>query len=671
MCAFTFLLLHSHACYSQIDESLFELSLSELLSLRVTGSTLTEQTINNAPSAVTVFDHAFISTLGVDYLHELLVYVAGFQSQRSADTPNAYGYSARGRRNGNQSKEILLLMDGLVLNDPRTGAANSAVRMFSVRQIERIEIIRGPSSALYGSGAYSGVINIQTRKGVDDWQLQAGSHNRVAGSVNTHVESGAWDLNVFASIYDDKGERYVVDDNFNQDPSVRIPTQDPLKKSSVHLRLDHGDSSFGYFYHNTQADDFYSLETLSNGFSFNESILHSVYAKQNYSLSQGIQSFVSFSFSHVEQFLHTQVTAAGDLAPISNPSSDDPLFLKAYLKSQSLKFNWHNDWYFNEDISFQTGLNWQIDDEVISEAANNFDTGQLTRNESSIDYFGDFTQVTRADHQDLHSSVGIYWQSIYQFNTSNQINAGLRYDRNKIKQSHLSPRVGWVHQISGLHSIKLLYGEAFRAASLNETANPDSPILRGSTSLKHEVIKTLDAICLYQFQHVNLQLGLFFNRYEHPILIEISSDNVRQYANGKAASGQGFEAEINCQLGQFSSLRVTYFEMFDKPDAFFREAKRQASVLFSVHGHSWLGTLGAIYGGEKEMISGTQQLTLNDYVLLSGKVKYQVNSNLNVSMQVKNLLDNNYESAPQGSRLNEGIPNSGIEGHLQMDYSFN
>jgi len=79
LCAFNLTFSYGTLAYSEIDESLFDLSLQELLNMRVTGSTLTEQTINTAPSAVTVIDTEFISSLGVDYLYELLNYVAGFQ----------------------------------------------------------------------------------------------------------------------------------------------------------------------------------------------------------------------------------------------------------------------------------------------------------------------------------------------------------------------------------------------------------------------------------------------------------------------------------------------------------------------------------------------------------------------------------------------------------------
>jgi iron complex outermembrane receptor protein len=671
--ALTFSLTFSYAnaVYAEAHEDLFDLTLKELLNLQVTGSTLTEQTIISAPSAVTVFDSTLISSLGVDYLHELLNYVAGFQSHRNPDTPNAYGYSARGRRNGNPSKEVLLVMDGLILNDPRTGSANGAWRMFSVQQIEKVEIIRGPGSALYGSGAYSGVINISTYKQVSTGQIQVGQKDRLAVSGNTYQSLNNWQLNVFAGYEEDQGETYLLDDNFNNDPSIMVTTKDPMQNADLQLSINNDATTLGYVYHDARSEGLYSLEALSPDFNSDQTRMQMLHGKQLFSLTDNIKSYLSVSLTQVDQYFDAQATAPGALAAISSPSSNDALFLKVNLKSRGLRMNWHNDWQSTQNTSVQFGVDWQVKDEMTSEAANNFNADQLAKNEFPIDYYGDFSNVSSAKHQELQKTIGLYGQSIIKANDTNQFNVGLRFDRNQVDQSHISPRIGWVHELSFQHTIKLLYGEAFRAASLNETANPDSPILRGSTDLDHEVIKTLDVIYLHQKKNINMQLGLFFNEYFNPIVVEISDDNVRQYTNGVASSAQGLEAEINYYFSQTTTARMTYYEMFNKPDDFFREASRHASLMINWQRNAWQGNLSAVYGGEKEMTSGSELLTLDDYSILSGKLSYRVNSALDINIQVKNIFDERYYSAPQGNRLIQGIPNKGMETRLQFNYLLN
>ena len=75
------------------DVDLFDMGLRQLMNLPVEGSTRTQETVSTAPAAVTVFDAAFIKSLPVDHLYELLNYVPGMQSQRGADSGFSFGYS--------------------------------------------------------------------------------------------------------------------------------------------------------------------------------------------------------------------------------------------------------------------------------------------------------------------------------------------------------------------------------------------------------------------------------------------------------------------------------------------------------------------------------------------------------------------------------------------------
>ncbi|MBU4328708.1 MAG: TonB-dependent receptor plug domain-containing protein, partial [Proteobacteria bacterium] len=146
-----------------VQDNPFAMSLEQLMQVEITGATRTEKSLKNVPAAVTVFTREEISRLGMDYLHELLNLVPGYQSQRHSDMSTGSNYSSRGRRQGANSREVLLLLDGRPMNDPRTGGPISGKRV-PLGKIDRVEIIRGPGSAIYGSNAFTGVINIITVK---------------------------------------------------------------------------------------------------------------------------------------------------------------------------------------------------------------------------------------------------------------------------------------------------------------------------------------------------------------------------------------------------------------------------------------------------------------------------------------------------------------------------
>ena len=107
------------------SHNLFSMPLKSLLQVRIHGSTLTDESLKTVPSAVTVFTHNEIQRMGLDYLDELMNLVPGFQSYRSSSSSLVAPFSARGRRIGDAGAEILVLVNGQRLEDPRSAHTRS------------------------------------------------------------------------------------------------------------------------------------------------------------------------------------------------------------------------------------------------------------------------------------------------------------------------------------------------------------------------------------------------------------------------------------------------------------------------------------------------------------------------------------------------------------------
>jgi len=152
------------------ENKLLSLSLQELTSIEVSSSTRTRKTLKTAPSSMTVYTRAQIATMPVHYLHELMNFVPGFQSFRQAEAADEYYHSSRGRRVGTSSREVLILINGVRYNRHSDGAL--ATPGILLNNIAKVEFIRGPGSALYGSNAFMGVINIDTVTGENNVQLE-------------------------------------------------------------------------------------------------------------------------------------------------------------------------------------------------------------------------------------------------------------------------------------------------------------------------------------------------------------------------------------------------------------------------------------------------------------------------------------------------------------------
>lgn len=160
----------------------------------VTGSR-TPVSINSVGSAVTVFTRDDIERRQARYVSDLLRTVPGFSVSQSG----VAGSQTQVRVRGAEANHVLVLIDGARANDPATGD-EFRWEFLSTANIERIEIVRGPQSALWGSDAVAGVVNIITRSGHSESRaggyVEAGSLNTLNTAFNGSLGDESWGLNL-------------------------------------------------------------------------------------------------------------------------------------------------------------------------------------------------------------------------------------------------------------------------------------------------------------------------------------------------------------------------------------------------------------------------------------------------------------------------------------------
>ena len=149
----SFFLLPAFAAQAQED--------AVVLPERVVTATRVPTLVDQIPAGVTVIDRLTIETRGYTTLADALQTVPGVHIVQSGGPGGNASVFVRGM----DSNQVLVLRDGVPLNDPSepSGAFNFGVD--TLADVERIEVVRGPMSGLYGSGAMGGVINLITRKG--------------------------------------------------------------------------------------------------------------------------------------------------------------------------------------------------------------------------------------------------------------------------------------------------------------------------------------------------------------------------------------------------------------------------------------------------------------------------------------------------------------------------
>ena len=212
------LLFIASPLYSQSELiDLYSLSLEQLLKIKVTGSTLTPESFRIVPAAVSVFSYEELSRMGLDTLDELMNLVPGFQSYRSSIGPMQSPFSSRGRRIGIPAAEILIVLDGHRVDEPRTSGSANIIPKYPLMNIERIEFIRGPGAAVYGSNAMMGVVNIITRTDANEVSLGYGNLHHRKAFLQTSHQIGEIEASLFAHIEADDGDEYSVSDTFSAD----------------------------------------------------------------------------------------------------------------------------------------------------------------------------------------------------------------------------------------------------------------------------------------------------------------------------------------------------------------------------------------------------------------------------------------------------------------------
>ncbi|MBV1909964.1 MAG: TonB-dependent receptor [Kangiellaceae bacterium] len=654
-----FILLSFPVMAEQSMDLFYDMSLEQLLKVKVTGSTMTEENIRTVPSAATVFTHEQIKLLGLDSLHELMSLVPGFQSFRSSSLSFLTPFSSRGQRAGNVS---LVLVDGQRMQDARNGDSAGVIFDFPLARVERVEFLRGPGSAIYGSNAMSGVINIITRSEINEIVASYGSFKRHKISASASMQLGQLQLDFFGRYDTDNGEDYSVQDNFS---SNRINTDDPRELTELNIKLRRSDTQLNVEHREVGVQNFYVVDRLSNGFNKTAASYSSVSLKQEFEW-HAVSSWAYFGFSRSQLYSDVQITAPGELFEVSGGISEDAVFGKTDLGENSeLRLQLHNDIAITDKSSLQFGFEYRHLDVSDVVSRRNFDLGALAVDDIPIASSDDFDFASIVQSSSLRDISGAYGQYQKQIFEQTQLTVGLRYDYFSSIEGQFTPRFDLIHNVNKHHTIKLLYGEAFRAPTENELNLEANSVLLGNKNLESESVQSWDIIWVAHWTQSNLSIGYFSSKFEDSIIPADIGGGLRQYQNDVGISEtHGIELELSYKPSSNWLFHGTYSGVLSKPDSGFLEADRSASLMMNFRHNAWNMNFVAAYRGISEMAtnnSSNDRIRLNAQWHLNSKVVYEFDLNLQGYVQLKNLLDEELLSAPSGLSLTEGIPSRGRE----------
>jgi len=527
------------------DESgrdLTGLNLEQLMNLDVETASRFPQKRSEAPSAVTVISSADIKAYGYRTLADILSSIRGLYVRY--DSIYSYiGVSGFGRP-GDYNSRVLLLIDGYRANDSVYNTAPLGTDfLLDVDLIDRVEFVPGPGSAVYGSNAFFGVINVITKTakslGGAQASVQVGDFGTSKGRVTygRQFESGA-ELLLSATGYQSRGEDLHFASSAN--PAVTQGT-------ASGINYDEYKSAFAkYSYEGLRVEAAYSTRkkgaaaaSYATGTQFLDPRAYTV----------DTQSFVDVQYERdLGHELDLNIRANYGSYPYDgNFPYADPVSGQAIENKDGARAQW-----WGSELKLRAH---PLD-------AHKIVAGVDYRDEYRRDQFNYDQQpfVQYVDSRQSAKRIGLYAQDEYTVRPGLIFNAGLRHDIEPLSGGVTSPRLALIYAPDPSRSIKLLYGSSYRAPSAWEQFASQANVQEPNLALKPERIRTAE-IVLEQFVRNQLRLTASAFQYRISELIDEVPDPTNallQFRNvGRVQSrGAQFEAEQAWDNG--GRLRASY-----------------------------------------------------------------------------------------------------------------
>lgn len=601
--------------------NVFALSLEELLNADVTTVSKSAEKQSDAPGIISVVTKDELERFGGTTLKDILERVPGLISSGS-NLSDRTTIAIRGDQKTTNSCHVLLLINGRPVRE--SGGNNSEMyETFPVNIIEKIEVIKGPGSVLYGSNAFSGVINIITEKA----EKNSLSVTGLAGNGGAYGTSGgatikAGDLGiVVAGRYLQKANwkthfNYI---NYFSGNPISYDVSIPDKGPGAYLGVNYKGLSIMSTYNEWTNEHFFTTPDHSQW--------KKIFTNLGYGLKVGENWDMDFNVTYVNANVYVSSlakTAAKNLVAEWTNS------IKLTAKSKLVIGGLYNT---------MTGNTYDIStpqDFVISDG-------------------------NRSDY-------AFYAQVDYHLLKNLKLIGGMQANKVEKVKMNVVPRAGIIWSPVSRFSVKALYSEAFRAPSLSEN-NLNQSYLKGNPGLKPEKVATIDIGISYQGEQV--QAGVNFFQSKQTGIINYSTAGMPPYvyANLDKIEFKGIEFEGKYYVNKSLYLNASLLYQENKKDSL--KNVTPVANFGTKAGISYVWDKGVtvslfdIYQGDiDKRFIGPLNPYQGAYNLLHLHSNFNMNKLFNMTfkpvlslfLNVDNLLDKQYFRWDLNEATREGIP---------------
>jgi len=473
-------------------------SLESLLRTKVVTASRFADNLADTPGVMTVVTRDEIDRFGGLTLREILSRVSGLDMSTGIFTDHTI-VAVRGDQAKATGVHVLFLINGRPTREVLEGGVmTELLESFPVGILDRVEVIEGPGSVLYGSNAYSGVINLVTRKaegrsgGVRAFGTGAGP---TGASAEGLYRRG--DLNLVGAV------------QFHQDSRWSTPVWPLLFPDSVRQTYSLYDKSRSVF-----------AEASYKGLTMMASTMES---RSPYEVTGSIgenrwsRTFADIGYDwkpgkHWEMRVHATYTGTG------LESSSYPI---VNLKGRELELDWTNSVELSERTRVAFGTIYAF---------------QHGRSDSTV------SGVATTETIGSRSSAAAYIQLEHRLTDGLKLIGGFQANKVDDIPVHSVPRAGLVWNPQAHWFVKALYGRAFRAPSLNEVRIQDANV-HGNLYLLPEESSTFDFGVIYQANRLQTSVNYFRSQQRNEIEPVSIGTSLFQYQNIGGLRIAGFQWE--------------------------------------------------------------------------------------------------------------------------------
>lgn len=637
--------LTAHADATTRPEDFFSLSLQELMETEVFISTNTKQSLSRAPSVVSVITAEDIKATGATNLSEILQSVPGIYIR-----PNLFGFRPQVTFRGASSTHTLLMVDGTPLRD-LVWNAGIFWRGLPTNMIDRIEIIRGPGSALFGSDASAGAINIITKTA---GRIQESEIGLRVGSFDTQtgwVQHG-WGWNGF-----EFGLTAELSHTDGHDPF--IPTDGQTSRdNTTGARASYAPGHAGYGWDNedirfsvgkgnwrlhTNLTRRRNVEIGLTGYGALDPVTRGEDSRFNVELIYNNPEFATdWALNSELSYQHLDYSSGAGFIERPPGFMDGADLYPDGLINQMRSAERGGDFdvsglytgFKAHAIRLGGGYSWR--DLYSVEQSVNFGTGPAGTLLPAGGPLMDLSDTPYAFAPEKARQIGyLFVQDVWALADDWELTAGARYDHYSDFGGAVVPRLALVWQTTDRLTTKLMYGQAFRAPSYLELYAPTAAT-RPNPDLTPERSETWDLSFSYKASK-DLKLGLNLYQFAQSELIGV--DALNQFQNMDDNRSNGVELEAMWQAT--NTLRISGNLTHRKDSTPYNSVPKQTAYLRTdwAFAPKWNWNVQANRIGKHSLAPGDPRAPIGAYTWADTTVRYAPRQDLEFAASIRNLFD--------------------------------